>query len=527
MKSAYDVVVVGSGFGGSITACRLAQAGRSVCVLERGQRWDKADFPRSPGQVSKAFWRENESLGFLEYKTFKRIDVIQGCGVGGGSLHYFNVHLRTPPSIFTSGRWPKEVTRAVLDPYYATAENMLGSEPLKPPENASLPFRTQAFWDAATAAGRKPELVPIGVYTGKDRLNPHSGIPQTACNYQGNCLLGCNLHAKNTLDITYLAVAQSAGAEVWPLHRVEKVEPDSTRGYRVHFRQIDLHDPRKSEPSVVAARQVLLAAGTLGTTELLLRCRDVHRTLPQLGSTLGSWFSGNGDFLLAATLDANRHIDPGIGPSITVAADFSTKNNTIFIEDLGFPDSIMWLLEGAIPTSNHIMNLLKAAVSYVLATIGADSGRISFEADRLFRGGVTTRMLPYLGMGTDAANGQLRLKHGEIDVKWSHAKSRQMFTEIEQALTELSSRLGGKYETSLLWRWPLRKLLTAHPLGGCPMGDDSSASVVRHQGEVWAYPNLFVVDGSAIPTALSVNPSLTISALAERAAHWMIEGHDR
>ncbi len=257
-----------------------------------------------------------------------------------------------------------------------------------------------------------------------------------------------------------------------------------------------------------------------------MRCRDVHRTLPRLGNALGAWFSGNGDFLLAATLDANRHIDPGVGPSITVGADFSTRNNTIFIEDLGFPDSIMWFLEGAIPTSSRITNLLKAAVSYVLATIGVDSGRISFEADRLFRGGITTRMLPYLGMGTDAANGQLRLKRGEIDVKWSHARSRQMFAEIEQALTALSSRLGGKYETSLLWRWPLRKLLTAHPLGGCPMGDDGSASVVRHQGEVWAYPNLFVVDGSAIPSALSVNPSLTISALAERAAHWMIQGRD-
>src|SRR2546426_11463808 len=100
MRDTYDVVVVGSGFGGAITACRLAQAGRSVCVLERGKQWDKTDFPRSPGEVSKSFWKKGESFGFLEYKAFKRIDVLQGCGVGGGSLHYFNVHLRTPEGIF-------------------------------------------------------------------------------------------------------------------------------------------------------------------------------------------------------------------------------------------------------------------------------------------------------------------------------------------------------------------------------------------------------------------------------------------
>lgn len=526
MKTAYDVVVVGSGFGGAVTACRLAQAGRSVCILERGKRWGKDEFPRSPGQVSKAFWRENEGLGFLEYRAFNRIDVIQGCGVGGGSLHYFNVHLRTPPTIFDSTLWPKEVTRAALDPYYSIAEDMLGSRPLSPPAGREMPLRTQAFLAAAAASGRKGELVPIGVYTGEDRLNPHSGVPQSACDYEGNCLLGCSQHAKNSLDITYLAVAEKCGAEVLPLHQVDKIEPSGSEGYRVHFSRLDPSVPTRSEPGMVNARQVVLAAGTLGTTELLLRCRDVHRTLPQLGPALGSRFSGNGDFLLAATFDANRHVDPGAGPSITAGADFSTASNKIFIEDLGFPESFMWFLEGAIPTSSRLMSLLKAAASYVAATVGADAGRVAFEADRLFRGGATTRMLPYLGMGTDAADGRLRLKGGRIDIEWNHRKSRQLFLEIERALRDLSRSLGGKYETSLLWRWPLRKLLTAHPLGGSPMGEDRTSSVVRHHGEVWDYPNLYVADGSAIPSALSVNPSLTISALAERVAFWMTHGRE-
>ncbi|HEY6291669.1 MAG TPA: GMC oxidoreductase [Terriglobia bacterium] len=526
MKASYDVVVVGSGFGGAITACRLAQAGRSVCVLERGRRWRKTDFPRSPGEVARSFWREDESFGFLEYKVFKRIDVIQGCGVGGGSLHYFNVHLRTPAAIFSSNAWPREVTRPVLEPYYARAEEVLGSNPLSPPEGREMPFRTQAFLAAAAASGRKPELVPIGVYTGRDRLNPHSGVPQTACDYSGDCLLGCDLHAKNTLDITYIAVAEANGANVFPLHPVKKIEPSNGGGYRVHFHRLDPADPRRAEPGSVTGRQVVLAAGTLGTTELLLRCRDIHRTLPDLGPALGSRFSGNGDFLLAATLDADRQIDPGVGPSITAGADFSTANNEIFVEDLGFPESFMWLLEGAIPTSSHLVNLLRAAKSYVLDTLGLGSGRIAFEADRLFRGGATTKLLPYLAMGTDAADGRLKLSDGSIDIEWSPRKSRQLFAEIEQALKDLSGQLHGKYETSLLWRWPLRKLLTAHPLGGCPMGDDAASSVVRHQGELWRYSNLYVADGSAIPSALSVNPSLTISALAERVAFWILHGHD-
>ena len=527
MKAAYDVVVVGSGFGGGITACRLAQAGRSVCVLERGKRWSNTDFPRSPGEVAQAFWRDNESYGFLDYRVFRHIDVLQGCGVGGGSLHYFNVHLRTPAEIFSCGAWPKEVNRQVLDPYYSLAEEMLGSTPLSPPDDRGLPLRTQAFRAAAAAARHQADLVPIGVYTGPDRRNPHSGVPQGGCDYSGDCLLGCDLHAKNTVDITYIAIAEKSGAEVFPLHSAEKIEPGVDGGFRVHFKRTDPDNPGRSEPGMVSGRQVILAAGTLGTTELLLRCRDLHRTLPNIGGALGSRFSSNGDFLFAATLDCNRHIDPGSGPSITVGADFSSADNKIFIEDLGFPEPFMWLLEGAIPKANHFKNLFRSLVSYFLATFGADSGRIAFEADRLFRGGATTRMLPYLAMGTDAADGRLKLRDGAIDLDWNHRNSRKLITEIEQALKDLSARLGGRYETSLLWRWPLRKLLTAHPLGGCPLGNDRDSSVARHQGEVWGYPNLYVADGSAIPSALAVNPSLTISALAERVAFWMVHGREK
>jgi cholesterol oxidase len=129
-------------------------------------------------------------------------------------------------------------------------------------------------------------------------------------------------------------------------------------------------------------------------------------------------------------------------------------------------------------------------------------------------------------MGTDAADGVMRLREGELDVAWSHRRSRRMFREMERLMKEISEAAGGRYVTSPLWRWPLRKLLTAHPLGGCRIGDDPERSVANHCGEVWGYPGLYVADGAAIPTALSVNPSLTISAVAARVAQWIVHERD-
>lgn len=526
MKESYDVVIIGSGFGGAITGCRLAQAGRSVCILERGKRWQGTDFPRSPGEFAKAIWRKNESFGFLEYKAFRRIDVIQGCGVGGGSLHYFNVHIRTPEEIFNQKQWPENITGTVMQPYYELVQDMLDTCPLNPPKGQDMPLRTQAFLEAAKNAGGEPNLVDIAVYTGAYRNNPHSGIPQSPCNYSGNCLLGCILHAKNTLDFNYIPLAEKDGAEVYPLHQVDKIEPLETQGYRVHFDHLDAERPGYSEPGFVVGKKVIVAAGALGSNELLLRCRDIYKTLPNISSMLGRQFSGNGDFILAGTLDANRDIDASRGPSITAGADFSTENNRIFIEDLGYPNPFMWILEGLIPHSNRPKNLIKSAITYLLDSLGIGSGRISFEVDRLFQGGATTRLLPYLGMGTDAADGVMKLKDGWIDIDWNHRKSRQMFRELEQVLKKLSRGIDGKYVTSVLWRWPFRKLLTAHPLGGCVMGNSKENSVVNEYGEVWDYDDLYVADGAIIPTALSVNPSMTISALAERIAFWIIHGRE-
>ena len=180
------------------------------------------------------------------------------------------------------------------------------------------------------------------------------------------------------------------------------------------------------------------------------------------------------------------------------------------------------------PTGSRLADLTHFLKTYVFRSlgIGGRSSRVSDGIEAMLAGGNTTRFLPYIGMGTDAANGRLRLRDGAIDVEWNHRASRRLFREIEAAMKDLSRGLRGRYVTSLLWRWPLRKLLTAHPLGGCVMGDDPGGSVVNHCGEAWNYPGLFVADGSVIPTALSVNPSMTIGAIAERTAFWIRHGRE-
>lgn len=529
MLDAYDAVVIGSGFGGAVAACRLAQAGRSVAVLERGRRWLGADFPRAIGQVSDAFWEPGRSHGFLEYLPFRRLDVVQGAGVGGGSLHYFNVNLRTPPEIFEDRRWPAAVTRDVLDPYYDVALDMLESEPLRPPAGRqALPERTTVFLEAARRAGYTPEQVPVAVYTGADRHRPVGGPDQRACTYCGNCLFGCDIGAKNTLDLNYLALAERHhGAEVFPLHQVQSIVPLPDDTYRVEYVQLDPDPTRPAVAGSVRAARVVLSAGALGSTRLLLSSRA--GALPRIGPALGERFSLNGEFLFARAERTTRRTDPGLGPPITAKVTVSGGGHIVTVEDLGLPDALLWYLEGAMPPlMGRVRGLAELAAGYLRRSVGlgTTTSRVSLEMDAIVSGGRTPHTIPYLGMGTDTSDGRVTLSGSEIDVDWSPRRNRDMYRAMEAVMAGIAKGAGGRYVSSFLWGWPLRKMLTAHPLGGCAMGDSPATSVVNDRGEVWGYPNLFVVDGSIIPTALAVNPSLTIAALAERAAYWMLHGRE-
>jgi cholesterol oxidase len=523
---AFDVVVVGSGFGGAVVARRLAAAGRRVLVLEQGRRWAKHEFPRTVGQTGKAFWQPGVTQGLLEYRAFRNMDVIQGVGVGGGSLHYFNVNVRAPARVLDG--WAKPLSRACLDPYYDRALAELESGPLAPPTGRTLPGRTDSFRRAVKDSGvGEARLLDIAVYTGERRRNA-AGVEQEACTYCGNCMLGCQVHAKQTLDLNYLALAERDGAEIRPLCKADCVRPaDGGAGYQVDFVRLDPAVPAEDRQASVVGRTVVVAAGALGSTELLLR--SARATLPKLSPALGGGFSGNGDMLFAGAVNTRAPVDPATGPSITAIVDCSTDEHAISIEDLGLPDPMLWFAEAALPPGPHrLWSYLTALGRYLAQSLGFGTrgSRISDEIGRLLRGGRTVHFLPFLGMGSDAADGRLFLSGGQLDLDWRHARSRAMFRAMEGSMQKIAEATGGRFSPSFLWRWPTRKLLTAHPLGGCTIGDNPDSSVVNHACEVWGYPGLFVTDGAAIPSALAVNPSLTIAAVAERAAQWMLHGRE-
>lgn len=494
---AFDVVVIGSGFGGAAVACRLAQAGRKVAVLEQGKY-----FPPGPVNVQATGHGTSKIRhGHFIVDIGAGMNVIRGIGVGGGSLHYFGVRLRAHPEIFDNPRWPARITRKVLDPYYDLAGEMLRAEEVKPNPVQGPPVKGEAFIAAAKECRRcvgEPHYVPIAINTNREPVKTPAGLDQTRCVYCGECLIGCppsqsfdgNVNSRALLTLNYLAVARNTGnAEIFPQHRVEQIR-QSGKEFEVDVAVLD--DEEVIGQGSIRAKQVVVAAGTLGSTEVLLKSRE-KGGLKGLSPKLGHFFSGNGDFLIPKTVNTPRNLQPKYGPSITVGADFSNKENKIFIEDLG-------------------------AIPFVEGVIGTRK-ETAPQTDPY--------QLGYLGMGTDAANGELRLHDGEVRVYWDPADSLPLYRQMTECLKELSQQLGGDYQEPAGYN-PVTGAgtITAHPLGGCVIADRPEDGVCNPQGEVYGAPGLFVADGSIIPTALATNPSYTISALAERVAFWMTHGRE-
>lgn len=479
--------------------------------------------------ATEAFWEEGRSHGFIEYAAFRKLDVVLGAGVGGGSLHYFNVNLRADERIFADPRWPRAVTRHSLESYYERALGMLESQPLRPPYGRdALPERSSVFISASRAAGYATDEVPLAVYMDAPRTNPATGLEQNPCVYCGNCLFGCDVRAKNTLDSNYLALAELRhGVSIQPLAVVDGIAPSDRGGYVVSFRRLDEADPTSpARRDSLHATNVVVAAGTLGSTRLLLSCRDRARSLPHLSRALGQRFSLNGELLFAFAHGTSQRTDPGLGPPITARATVHTAQHVITVEDLGLPDTMLWYLEGALPpAAGRIRALAALMASYARRTLGIGSrtSRLSLELDSVVSGARTPRTIPFLGMGTDSSDGRMHLDGDALEIDWDLRRNRALYREMTGVMASISEAAGGKFSTSFLYRWPMRKILTAHPLGGCAMGDDPDRSVVKDTGETWAYPGLYVVDGSIVPTALAVNPSLTIAALAERAAQLIVD----
>ena len=517
MESAYDVVVVGSGFGGGVTACRMAEQGLRVCVLERGRRFGPGDFPARPDQAPLAFWHPVLNPGgMLDLRLMKDLSVITGVGVGGGSLVYANVQLRAPASVFEQTPWPGAITRPELDPYYDRTEEAL--EPRETPPTPELP-KVRAFDAMGERAGRTATRLPLAVHFGEDRRHPFSDVFQQGCQNLGRCDLGCPVLAKNTVDITYIARAESHKAQVYPLNEVQRIDPPDRAGgrWRVGFRDLQYRVNGSVEAPVL-----VLAAGTLGSSRLLLQNRG---RLRRLSPALGSRFSGNGD-ALALALDPKA---PGVtgarteyGPSMTSRLDY-TDEFGFMVADGGLPANFGFVLEivrgirGLTGWGRVVLHVKDMATK-----IGLTDTHVTHRNVKLHEEPIGDSLV-FLMIGRDAADGQMYLTplFRRFDIRWQRSDSAKLFNDMGNVATKLADAAQARcfYAPDA---GPLSKFITVHPLGGCPMSDDPAAGVTDDRGRVHGYEGLYVLDGSIVPTALGVNPSKTIAALAERGVEHLL-----
>jgi cholesterol oxidase len=519
VDSRYDVVVVGSGFGGGVTACRMAEQGLRVCVLERGRRFSPGDFPDRPEQAPLALWHPILNPGgMLDLRMMKDLSVLTAAGVGGGSLVYANVQLRAPADVFEEPPWPRAITRAELDPYYDRTEEAL--DPQQTPAEPALP-KIRAFDAMAERAGRTPERLPLAVHFGESRHHPFSGVFQQGCQNLGRCDAGCPVLAKNTVDITYLARAEAHGAEVYPLREVQRIEAPGGSGgtWRVGFRDLQYRTGGSVEAPVL-----VLAAGTVGSSRLLLKNHD---RLGRLSPALGSRFSGNGD-ALALCFDPSAEGVTGArtweGPSMTSRIDYTAEGG-FMVADGGLPENFGGLL-AALRELNALTGLgrIVLQVKNAATKLGLTDRHVTHRTVKLREEPIGDSLV-FLILGRDAADGQMRLTplFHCFDIRWNKQASAGLFDRMRQAAGELAAAAGAKSSFFALDAGPLGKFITVHPLGGCPMSDDPARGVTDHRGAVHGYDGLYVLDGSIVPTALGVNPSKTIAALAERGVQHLLD----
>lgn len=504
-----DAIVIGSGFGGAVAAARLSQAGYSVVVLERGRRWRPGDFPRRPHLEDGWLWEHDQ--GLYDIRWLDTMGSVQAAGWGGGSLVYANVFARPFEGVMDE-RWPAHLRRDRLDPYYDLAAHMMGVAPVgDDPATGEPAPRTSVIEQMMRGRGTPEYTVRPNLtvnFGDRDTWSPNlHGVPRRGCTFVGECVIGCNHGAKNSLDTTYLAVAEKHGALTVTDAEVRRIEPHVGRtgedGYAVTASS-------PSDPSAPArvwvAPRVILAAGAVATNELLLRARDLHGTLPELSSQLGRGFSGNGDFLTLAEMRGEPE-DMTTGPTITTTTVLSVpeggRSVWYQVQDGAIPPPLRALYDALVP-GHAVRNWW---------------GRLRrTRPDRTFA---------VLAMGQDSGRGTLRLdSSGEATLSWSNRWQSHLYRSQRRVGPLLRRLLGARQYNPPTWSL-MRRTITVHALGGLRSGSDVDSGVVDDVGQVHGYPELFVMDGSTLPAATGVNPSATILASAERAIESVIRdaGH--
>ena len=536
MQPHYDAIVIGSGYGGSIAASRLARMGLSVALLERGREIPIGDFPDTLAEAEQEFQVSGPGQSFgsktalFDMHVGADIHVLVGCGLGGTSLINANVSLPPDARVWEDPVWPQEfIGDGTLDEGFARAQRML--QP-KPYPNTSRLDKLARLRESAAALNAQVTLPPLNV-TFADGVNP-AGVVQPACTLCGDCCSGCNVGSKNTTQMNYLPDAVNHGAKIFCETAVSHLEKEGD-GWRVYFTgQIQGLDAFQMEARTITASIVVLGAGALGSTEILLRSRDKGLAL---SGKLGSSFSGNGD-VLAFSYNNDRPVNGvGVGhpPRAPVSAPGPCIAGAIDLRATSQLADGMIIEEGVLPSG--ISKILPALFGAAARAFGqdTDSGILDEIAERKretqshllgsYKGAIhhTQTMLV---MAHDDHQGVIELGPHSIEIKWPQAARQEIFKKVERNLYKASEALGGTYLRNPLQSTFLgENLITVHPLGGCSMGKSSDYGVVNHKCQVFdshagggaVHDGLYVVDGAVIPRPMGVNPLLTISAVAERA----------
>ncbi|MEL7361079.1 MAG: GMC family oxidoreductase [Bacteroidota bacterium] len=519
----YDYVIVGSGFGGSVAALRLAEKGYRVRVLERGRRFRDHDFARTTWNVRRYLWAPlARCFGILQVSPFKDVVVLHGTGVGGGSLGYGGVLAQPADEAFATEAWTTPIAWGeALRPHYDTARRMLGvaRNPLTCPAD-------EVMREIAEELGRADtfEPTPVGVFFGEegetvpDPFFGGAGPPRTGCTHCGGCMVGCRHNAKNTLVKNYLFLAEGLGVEVTPERLVRDVrplspgQPDGARYEVVHRRSTR---PLRRDVQRTRTRHVVLAAGALGTQRLLFRCRDVTDSLPAISPRLGEGVRTNSEALMGSV---SRAPTPDYSEGVAITSIFYADDVTT-VEPVRYPagSSLMRLLAG--PPA--VARSFAARLAKSLADIARRPNDF-LRTHVLPRWAERTTIL--LVMQTE--DNRIRMRFGRS--LWTGGR-RDLVSEADPSQPipvhlpiahEVTRRFAEKTDgipNGTINEGLLNMPMTAHILGGCPYGCDASEGVIDVDAQVHGYPGLYVVDGAMVPANPGVNPSLTITAMAELA----------
>jgi cholesterol oxidase len=519
----FDWLVIGSGFGGSVSALRLSEKGHSVGVLECGRRFADDELPSSTADLKRYFWRPFLGMkGIFRLTTFRDVSVVSGCGVGGGSLGYANTLYVPPKQFFEDRQWAEmNDWESALAPHYAEAQRMLGvvQTPTDDPADQLLRELGEEL-----GVGDTYKKTPVGVFfggpdgAGKTVPDPFfggEGPARTGCRECGRCMVGCPHGSKNTLVKNYLYLAEKRGAQVMPERTVIDVRPlgDGTGkdGYEVE--SVRSGAWLRKERRVQRARGVVVSAGPLGTNKLLQRCR-LNGSLGRISARLGELVRTNSESILMVTVPEDYPDDliKRVAITSSIYPDPNTHIETVTYGDDG--DSMHRLYTLLVGDGTRVTRPLKWLVQVLL-----HPKRL---AQVLFPKHYSRRTIIILVMQTLDNAIALRPREGPFGSLWLKTeqdpeKPIPTFIPVaNQAAEWFAKRTGGIAQSSTteaLFNIPT----TAHILGGAVIAPDPASGVVDARQRVYGYENLLVCDGSAIPANVGVNPSLTITALAEHA----------